>query len=161
MSRPHLKIRVVSDREVWTLREYWRHITTKNRTSRWLIVLGGLSIVGVAVAFVVLHSHHANTPAASGLAEEQAVAAKVSKHYILPTNETPALATVTDSKKLNTPFLKNAKDGDEILIYQKNRIVIIYRPGVDRIVGVGPVTIDTPPTPGNNQSQTFPPTTGP
>lgn len=83
-----------------------------------------------------------------------AVERQVGRHYVLPTNETPVLATVTDSTKLETPFLKQAKNGDKILLYQKNALAIIYRPSIDRIVAVGPVTIDTPPkaTPSGGQN---------
>ncbi len=74
-----------------------------------------------------------------------AVTERVARHIMLPTNEQPALATVTDASKLNTPFLKHAHNGDKILIYQKNQLAIIYRPADDRLVSVGPVSIDEPP----------------
>lgn len=70
----------------------------------------------------------------------------VGKHYLLPSGEQPALATITDKKKLSSQFLRQADNGDKVLIYQKNQIAIIYRPQLDRIVAVGPVSIDTPPT---------------
>lgn len=74
----------------------------------------------------------------------------VSKHFILPPDEVPALITVTDASKLTTPFLKQAQDGDKILVYQNAKKVIIYRPNIDRVVDAGPVTIaplDTGATP--------------
>ena len=76
---------------------------------------------------------------------------KVAAHYLLPTDEEPALATVTDKNKLSTPFLTKAENGDKLLIYQKNRLAIIYRPRIDRVVGVGPVSIDEPPAALKNQ----------
>jgi len=60
---------------------------------------------------------------------------------VLPIDETPALATVTDKAKLTTKFLQKAENGDKILIYQKAGRVIIYRPSIDRIIDVGPVQI--------------------
>jgi hypothetical protein len=69
---------------------------------------------------------------------------EVQLHYLLPANETPALATVTDASKLSAAFLKDAKTGDKVLIYQSNHLVIIYRPSIDRIISVGPVSIDVP-----------------
>lgn len=65
----------------------------------------------------------------------------VQKHYLLPVNEQPALATITDPSKLTTKFLKNTRQGDKLLIYQKASKVIIYRPSIDRVVDVGPVQI--------------------
>ncbi|HTH72324.1 MAG TPA: hypothetical protein VL737_03090 [Candidatus Pristimantibacillus sp.] len=89
-----------------------------------------------------MHKHSANT---ANLDNVTAVKAKVASHYLLPADEEPALATVTDKSRLNTPFLKTADNGDKILIYQQNHLAIIYRPSIDRIVSVGPVTIDAPP----------------
>lgn len=73
----------------------------------------------------------------------QQVEREVGRHYLLPTNEQPALVTVEDESKVTSPFLKQAKNGDKILIYANAKIVIIYRPSIDRIVAVGPVFIDT------------------
>ena len=71
----------------------------------------------------------------------------VSRHIVLPTNEEPALLTVTDPSKLSTDFLKSTQVGDKVLVYQTNRKAIIYRPSIDRIVDVAPVVIDTPKSP--------------
>lgn len=77
--------------------------------------------------------------------EVKTVQTKVARHYLLPGDEVPALATVTDKAKLKTSFFRRAENNDKILIYQKNKIAIIYRPSSDRIVGVGPVDIGTAP----------------
>jgi hypothetical protein len=69
------------------------------------------------------------------------VTSQINKHYILPTDEQPAMATISDKTKLGTEFLKKAENGDKVLIYQKAQRVIIYRPSADRIVDVGPVSI--------------------
>lgn len=74
-----------------------------------------------------------------------AVEEKVSQLYALPSDETPALATVTDSKKLSSSFAGKVQNGDKLLIYQKNGKAIVYRPSLNKIVDVEPVTIDTLP----------------
>jgi hypothetical protein len=74
---------------------------------------------------------------------------KISHHMLLPKDEQPALATITDHTKLTTPFLKKTQNGDKVLIYQKAQRAIIYRPSIDRIVDVGPVSIETPKDTGN------------
>lgn len=88
------------------------------------------------------------------LTKVEVVKAKVARHYVLPTNEQPALATITDSKKLTSSFFKKAQNGDKVLIYQKNQVAILYRPSIDRIIAVGPVVIDTPQ--GGTSSTTTP-----
>ncbi len=66
---------------------------------------------------------------------------KIGRHYLLPPNEEPVIATVTDRTKLTTEFLKAAKNGDKLLVYEKSGIAIIYRPSIDKLVRVGPVNI--------------------
>lgn len=71
------------------------------------------------------------------------VKAKVGRLYILPTNETPALVTVLDQAKLSSAYLKQyAKKGDKLLLYQKTRRVVIYRPSLDKIVDIGVLELD-------------------
>ncbi|HRF28940.1 MAG TPA: hypothetical protein PL051_04900 [Candidatus Saccharibacteria bacterium] len=71
------------------------------------------------------------------------ITTSVSRHMLLPTGEKPALATVTDTTKLNTEFLKQAENGDKLLIYEKARLVVVYRPSIDKIVTVGPISIES------------------
>jgi len=66
---------------------------------------------------------------------------KVSRHYILPQTEMPALLTVEDSSKIRTDFFKDSREGDKVLIYKDNKLVLLYRPSIDRIVRVGPVSM--------------------
>ena len=65
---------------------------------------------------------------------------------VLPTDETPALLTITDPSKVSTEFLRQSQIGDKVLVYQTHKRVIIYRPSLDRVVDVGPVIIETPVT---------------
>ncbi len=122
---------------------------TANKSSSWFrvnlkYVIGGLLtlilIVGVASAVTQHYKKAAN------LNDVHVVIGHVSRHYLLPTNETPALATITDKNKLTSSFFKQANNGDKVLIYQTNKVAIIYRPNIDRIIAVGPVLIDTPPS---------------
>jgi hypothetical protein len=105
-----------------------------------MIVVGAALLLAIIVAFGYGHFRKQS----NGEAELNIVITEVSKHYLLPTNETPALATVTDHTKLTTAFLKAAQNGDKVLIYQKNQIAIIYRPTIDRIITVAPVSINAP-----------------
>ncbi|MEO5948918.1 MAG: hypothetical protein ABIP74_00790 [Candidatus Saccharimonas sp.] len=77
-------------------------------------------------------------------ASVERVVKSVQRHVVLPSDEVPALLTVTDSSKLTTQFLKQSQNGDRILVYKNHQKAIIYRPSVDRIIDIGPVVIDTP-----------------
>lgn len=75
----------------------------------------------------------------------QKVKELLGRHYVLPSDEEPALLTVVDSNSLSSSYLKqHAKNGDRVLVYQKHQRVIIYRPSIDRIVDVGPVVLEAP-----------------
>ena len=68
----------------------------------------------------------------------------IGKFMELPSDETPVIATITDITKLkNQSFFAHAKNGDEILIYTKNRKAILYDPHKGKVVEVGPVFITT------------------
>jgi hypothetical protein len=67
---------------------------------------------------------------------------KVGKLTVLPTNETPTIATVTDINKLkDQAFFANAQNGDKVLIYTKNKKAILYRPSTNKIINIAPVNI--------------------
>jgi hypothetical protein len=76
----------------------------------------------------------------------------VGKHLVLPTNETPTMATVSDPEKLkDQAFFANAKKGDKVLIYANSQKAILYDPEADRIVEVAPINTSTA-----NQAQNAP-----
>lgn len=109
------------------------------------------AIIGVAfvitlaaVAFLYIqNSNLKKDPNAETKAETKELVAKVGKHYDLPTDETPTVATVSDKSKVaDQPFFAKAENGDKILIYRKNKLAILYRPSEDRLINVGPIDLD-------------------
>ena len=73
------------------------------------------------------------------------VVAEIGKFIILPSNETPTLATVSDLEPLKgQPFFAHTKIGDKVLIYTNAQKAILYDPQADKIVDVAPLSI------GNN-----------
>lgn len=111
------------------------------RFSRRLIAVVATIAVLSGITGAVIH--FTSRPTGS---EVEVVMDAVSRHYVLPANEQPALATVTDKDKVSAAFRGKADNGDRILIYQKNAQAIVYRQSIDKIVAVVPVTIDTPQT---------------
>jgi len=78
--------------------------------------------------------------------EIDAVVAKVKKLIVLPENEQPTIATITDAKSIakEQPFYQNAHNGDKVLIYVQAKKAIIYDAANDILVNVGPVFIENP-----------------
>ncbi len=67
---------------------------------------------------------------------------QVGRLMVLPTDETPTMATVSDPEKLkDQPFFINAKTGDKVLIYSNARKAILYSPTEDKIIEVAPVNL--------------------
>ena len=61
----------------------------------------------------------------------------VGKHMLLPQGEQPQIARVSDLAKLaNIPFFGNALVGDEVLVYCKSSMSILYSPARDRVIEV-------------------------
>lgn len=74
-------------------------------------------------------------------AQSKDVIKNVSKLVILPANETPTVATVTDIQKLKgQAFFADAKNGDKVLVYNQQRKAILYRPSTNQIVNINVVT---------------------
>ena len=64
----------------------------------------------------------------------------------LPTGESPNVATIIDKDKLkDQAFFNNAENGDKVLIYTKAQKAIIYRPSTNKIINVGPITLNQVP----------------
>lgn len=75
-------------------------------------------------------------------AETDALIIEVGKLIVLPADEKPTVATITDVDKLkDQPLFKNAKNGDKVLIYTTANKAILYRPSEKRIIEVGSVNI--------------------
>lgn len=107
---------------------------------------GGLLLIVSIVAFVVMYFQYRNLkndPNAEKDAETKQLVAQVGKFYDLPTDETPTVATVSDKSKVaDQPFFAKAENGDKILIYRKNKLVILFRPSQNKIINSGPVDLD-------------------
>lgn len=62
---------------------------------------------------------------------------EVGRIMVLPRGEEPTVASIEDADKLSgRPFFSKAKNGDKVLIYQKAKKAIIYRPTTHQIVEV-------------------------
>ena len=73
------------------------------------------------------------------------VVAQVKELMVLPEDEQPTLATVSDPTKLqDQPFFAKAKVGDKLLLYANARKAILYDPIANKIVEVAPINIGNP-----------------
>lgn len=110
-------------------------------TKNIIIALGALLVLTLGVAIYFYQQAGANSPQQSQR-ELQEVVNKVGKLIVLPQDETPTLATVSDPEKLkDQKFFSNAKTGDKVLIYSRSQKAILYSPSLNKIIEVAPVNI--------------------
>lgn len=75
--------------------------------------------------------------------ETRQIVELVSDLMILPTAETPTLATVSEKELLmEQPFFQRAENGDKVLMYLEAKKAILYRPSVHKIIDVTTINID-------------------
>jgi len=103
----------------------------------YILVIVLIILALITVLWIKNDSHGSNQSAKSQL---NFYVAKVDKLIELPTNETPTLATVTNQNTLSKQtFFKNAKNGDKVLLYTNNKLAILYRPSINKLINVGPI----------------------
>lgn len=124
--------------------------TKLNKMGMMIIVIVVLVLVG-AVGTSIYFYRKANTNPQEDAVKDLANTIKlVGKHIVLPTGESPTMATVSDPEKLkDQPFFANAKKGDKVLIYSESRKAILYNPETDRVVEVAPINANLGAPAGN------------
>lgn len=90
-------------------------------------------------------------------AEVKSLIEKVGRLAILPTDETPTVATVSDPEALkDQAFFVDAKKGDKVLIYSNAKKAVLYDPSQDKIVNIAPLNTDQQKTTNNTIPTTNP-----
>ena len=113
-----------------------------------LLVFTALSVAGYFYLQYQKTQEQLANPTASTEQEVKKLVDEIGKMIVLPTNETPEVATVSDVEKLKgQSFFARAKNGDKVLIYTKSQKAVLYDPTVKKIVEVGPINLSqTTPT---------------
>jgi hypothetical protein len=72
--------------------------------------------------------------------EVDVLVSKVSDLYLIPLDERPTIATVSDPLALkDKSFFKQSEKGDKVLIFTKAGRAVLYRPRIDKIIEVAPI----------------------
>jgi hypothetical protein len=119
---------------------------SKSGVSRILVIVAVVVILvlgGAAGYFFFKYQNIKKNPNQVAQAEVNRVAKLVGQLIALPNDESPTLATIQDQDKIkDQPFFANTKNGDIILIYTKAKKAIIFREKENKIINVGPISID-------------------
>jgi hypothetical protein len=126
----------------------------KRITQKIMVVAVIISIALAGYFYYELYKLRQN-PQAQAEQEVKDLTAKVGRLVVLPTDETPTIATVSDPEALkDQPFFANSVKGDKVLIYSQAKKAYLYSVALDKIIDVAPLNI------GNQKSVTPPaPTT--
>jgi len=111
-----------------------------------LAILFILAISGTAVYFYLRYQETVQllTTKTAPADESKKIIEKVGQLILLPSDEQPTIATVTDPQKLkDQPFFTNAQNGDKVIIFANAKKAILFRPSVNKIIDVAPVNIGT------------------
>lgn len=109
-----------------------------------LVLIGSIVLLVVIASFLYLQfqgiSLLSNDTKQVSVGEEKSLLNNIGKLMVLPSNEQPRIATVTDvAKLLDQPFFAKAQNGDKVLIYQQAGKVILYRPSINKLIDVAPI----------------------
>lgn len=139
-----------------------------NRKWVWLIAVIGLVLI-LIIGGLYWHSQsqlskakkellqQQNDPATKLKEENKQLTEKIGKLIILPSNEEPTIATVSDLNKLkDQPFFAKAALGDKVLIYSTAKKAILYRPSSNQIIELAPLLdgTNTPSAPATSPTST-------
>lgn len=125
---------------------------TKTGSSRTLKIVASVAAI-LLIASVVTNMRlwtqvkTLKDPTAAAQDQVRQIIAEVGKVIILPQDETPTIATVSDLAALKSqPFFTNAALGDQVLIYTTARKVLLWRPAEKKLIEVAPLNINIPPS---------------
>lgn len=101
-----------------------------------VLLAGGAAYLYMQVASLT------QDPDALARKEAEDLVAVVGKLILLPTDELPTVATVSDPTKLaGQAFFAKAKVGDKVLLYPNSRKAYLYDPEANRVLEVAPINL--------------------
>ncbi len=126
-------------------------------------IIGAAFVVLAIIPSIYFYSQYQqaqarlNNPTLFAAQEAKKYIDEVGKLMVLPSDETPTVATVNDKDKLkNQPFFANAENGDKVLIYTSAKKAILFRPSIDKIIEVAPINIGSTATASATQASASP-----
>lgn len=104
-----------------------------------ILILLVLVLGGVAFYFY-RQSTLSDAGTKESIAEAKTLVRKVGKLMILPDDETPTIATVSDPEALrDQAFFVDSKVGDKVLIYSNSKKAILFDPKQNKIINIAPL----------------------
>ncbi|HVZ12078.1 MAG TPA: LytR C-terminal domain-containing protein [Patescibacteria group bacterium] len=104
-----------------------------------LVLVAAIIVVGGGLYF---YNKNSGDQTSQVTRQTQELVNRVGHLLVLPKNETPTIATVTDKTKLaGQPFFADAENGDKVLLYGQSQRAVLFRPSTNQIVNVSPLNL--------------------
>ncbi len=123
---------------------------------KWAFIFIVCAIVGTSM-YVLAKDRQKNQlrndKSATSQTQIDIITEKVGKLMLLPSGEQPTMAIINDTSQFkDIAFFKNSVNGDRALVYAQARIAILYRPSINKIISVAPLSSSgSSQTPSSNQ----------
>ncbi|HSE56759.1 MAG TPA: hypothetical protein VLB02_01595 [Candidatus Paceibacterota bacterium] len=102
----------------------------------WILIVLVIALAGATTYF------YKKSRANPAQEEAKDLAAEVGRIILLPADELPTVATVSDPEALKSQaFFADAKKGDKVLIYTNAKKAVLYDPVAKKIINVAPLNI--------------------
>jgi hypothetical protein len=113
---------------------------------RW--VIGALSLALLISVVVNIYQMRSidllENPTLAGEKKLEKYIRDIGAVIALPDDETPTLATVSDPNELKSqPFFANAEVGDIVLVYERAKKAVLWRPSERKLIEVSSVIAPT------------------
>lgn len=116
---------------------------------RKLIIIASVAVIVAVLLFIAgyffwKYTELKKNPDVIAQETSKLLVEKINKLYALPGDEEPTVAKIKDKSKLgDQEFFKNAENDDYILIYTNGKLALIYREKENKLINVGPISIDS------------------
>ena len=112
----------------------------KRKTFNLILVIVLLIFIGLSGFLYYKLKKVENSKTVDTKEEIKSLVDKVSRLYLVPSNEEPTIATVSDPQVLkDQSFFTLAEKGDKVLIFNRASKAVLYRPSIDKIVEIAPI----------------------
>lgn len=116
--------------------------TNKPKKKKRILLIAILVIIigGIFLAWAI-SDMNTNSEITNTKEETNKLVSLVGKLMTLPADEVPDLATIIDKNVLNSqPFFAKSENGDNVLIYRKAKIAILYRSSTNEVIENMPIS---------------------
>lgn len=127
---------------------FWRYLP--------IILVFFLILLGLLVRYFYKNDISYENPLLKEETEAQILVRRVGELVLLPKDEVPTIATVSNPELLkDKPFFAEAKKGDQVLIYSNAKKAILYDPKINKIITMAVINISAEVLPNvqNGQQQ--------